>query len=55
MEKFEVPFFSSWNETKFAIHQRLLHKETKNSLINAFIIILFYVFTYITYMTNWDI
>jgi hypothetical protein len=21
---------------------------------NAFIIILFYVFTYITYMTNWD-
>jgi hypothetical protein len=28
MEKFEVPFFSSWNETKFAKHQRLLHKET---------------------------
>jgi hypothetical protein len=26
MEKFEAPFFSSWNKTKFAKHQRLLHK-----------------------------
>jgi hypothetical protein len=42
-EKFEAPFSHN------------IQENSQYQVINGFIIILFYVFTYITYMTNWDI